>query len=87
MEKPVLPCFTGVMNTGSMSGFQQLEPEWAEATGRLQRCELALREAMRAYRRHSQQCTTSRVAHALANHEEAKQVVHGLMQTIWAKIS
>jgi hypothetical protein len=87
IEKPMLSCFTGSMNTGSLSEFQQFEPEWAEATGHLQRCELALGEAMRAYRRHSRQCTTSRVAQALANQEEAKQSVHALMEAIWEKLS
>jgi hypothetical protein len=74
------------MNTSAISGFQQFEPEWEQATDHLQRCELALGEAMRAYRGHSQQCTTSRVAQALANHEEAKQAVNGLMHAMWAKL-
>ena len=73
------------MSTDILHGIEEFESRWGEATRTLERRELALGEAMRAYRQHSDRCTTSRVAQALANHGEAAHVVESLMRTIWAK--
>jgi len=74
------------MDSSNASGFGDMEQELFEATDTLDRYDHALAEAIRVYRQHSERCTTSRVAQALANHEEAKQTVHTLMQTIWTKL-
>ncbi|MDB5883568.1 MAG: hypothetical protein JWP43_3446 [Ramlibacter sp.] len=74
------------MSTEILTRFDEFESSWEEATRTLERRELALGEAMRAYRQHRQVCTTSRVAEALARHEEAKEAVDSLMHAIWAKL-
>lgn len=75
------------MDTGNLSGFQEIEAQWVEATGALARCEAALGEAMRAYRQNSPDCRPTRIAQALANQEAAKQSVNSLMHSIWAKLN
>lgn len=74
------------MDPSNLSGFHELESQWLEATGTLARHEAALAEAMRAYRQHSPECRPTRVAQALANHEEARETVNSLMHIIWAKL-